>query len=80
MAPVLRISNGEYLARRSRLFETLAGKDVSAVVLFSANNVSYFSRFAFAQTERPMWFVFTPNHSALFVPRLEVEHAEEFAL
>ncbi|MCC6705325.1 MAG: aminopeptidase P family protein [Thermomicrobiales bacterium] len=80
MAPALRISNGEYLGRRKKIFETLADKDVSAVVVFSPTNVSYFSRFAFVPTERPMWFVFTPNHAALFVPRLEEEHAHEFVL
>ncbi|MEZ4497425.1 MAG: aminopeptidase P family N-terminal domain-containing protein [Thermomicrobiales bacterium] len=80
MAPALRISNGEYLARRTRIFEAMAEESVDAFVLFSPTNVSYFSRFAFVPTERPMWFVFTPEHSALFVPRLEFEHAHEFVL
>src|SRR5699024_10083619 len=58
----------------------LGDHGITAMVLFGAPNVSYFSRFGFIPTERPMAFVLTADSSALLVPRLEVEHAQEFAL
>jgi len=78
--PALRISNEEYARRREKILDTLAERGMSALVLFSPNNVSYFSRFGFVPTERPMAYVLTRSHSALLVPRLELEHAHEFAL
>ncbi len=78
--PALRISNEEYARRRTKILDTLAEQGMTALVLFSPNNVSYFSRFGFVPTERPMAYMLTRDHSALLVPRLEVEHAHEFAL
>ena len=76
----LRISDGEYMGRRETILERLGQRGITGLVLFGAPNVSYFSRFAFIPTERPMAFILTKDSSALLVPRLEVEHAEEFAL
>ncbi len=76
----LRLSDAEYARHRDNILESLHQQDITGVVLFSPHNVSYFSRFGFIPTERPMAYVLTTTHSALLVPRLEVEHAEEFAL
>lgn len=78
--PQLRLTDSEYLRRRETILERLGERGIEALVLFGPNNVSYFSRFGFIPTERPMGFVLTPNSTALFVPHLEKEHAEEFAL
>src|SRR5947209_4372557 len=75
----LRLSDNEYLTRRTTILSRLGERGITAVVLFGANNVSYFSRFGFIPTERPMAYILTANRSALLVPRLEGEHAEEFA-
>ncbi len=78
--PRLRLSDGEYARRRGRILERLGARDLTALVVFGPNNVSYFSRFGFIPTERPIAFVLTRDTSALLVPRLELEHAQEFAL
>ncbi len=78
--PQLRISNEEYIRRRETLFTRLSDRNVQAIVLFQPHNVSYLTAFGFIPTERPMATVITPNTSALLVPHLEREHAEEFAL
>ena len=76
----LRISDGEYLARRERIFRRLEDRGVDALVLFSAHNIDYFCRFAFIPTERPIAAIVTQDRAELLVPRLEVEHAGEKAL
>ena len=78
--PRLRLSDAEYLRRRTTILQRLCERDITAVVVFGPNNVSYFSRFGFIPTERPIAFVLTRDTSALLVPRLELEHAQEFAL
>lgn len=76
----LSLSENEYLARRKTIFETLAEKSVTALVVFGPNNVSYFSRFGFVATERPIAYLLTPDQSILLLPRLEVEHGQEVGL
>lgn len=79
----LSLSNQEFHARRKRLFSYLAerpGGGVDAVVLFLPHNVSYFAKFGFMVTERPIALVLAPERAALLVPRLEKEHAEAVAL
>ena len=78
--PALSLSENEYLTRRRAIFEKTAGKHVDAFVLFSPNNVSYFSRFGFVPTERPIGYLLTPQRSILLLPRLEVEHGEQVGL
>jgi len=78
--PRLRLSDGEYTRRRSAILERLDACGISALVVFGPNNVSYFSRFGFIPTERPIAYILTPTSSVLLVPRLELEHAQEFAL
>jgi Xaa-Pro dipeptidase len=78
--PKLSLTDQEYRTRRQTLYERTAPKDIDAFVLFDPNNVSYFSRFAFVTTERPMAYLLTAEKSILFVPRMEVEHATEIGL
>lgn len=78
--PKLSLSDNEYFSRRTTIFERTAGKHVDAFVLFSPNNVSYFSRFGFVPTERPIGYILKPTQSILFLPRLEVEHGEQVGL
>ena len=78
--PALSLSENEYLTRRRAIFDKTAGKHVDAFVLFGPNNVSYFSRFGFVATERPIAYLLTPQRSILLLPRLEVEHGEQVGL
>jgi Xaa-Pro aminopeptidase len=78
--PRLRLSDAEYARRCDTIRERVGERGVEAVVLFGANNVSYFGRFGFIATERPIALVLTADRAVLLVPRLEVEHAREFAL
>lgn len=78
--PALSLSENEYLTRRSTIFEKTAGKSVTALVVFGPNNVSYFSRFGFVATERPIAYLLTADRSILLLPRLEVEHGQEIGL
>ncbi|HYP62102.1 MAG TPA: Xaa-Pro peptidase family protein [Thermomicrobiales bacterium] len=76
----MSLSENEYLTRRRAIFDKTAGKHVDAFVLFGPNNVSYFSRFGFVATERPIAYLLTPQRSILLLPRLEVEHGEQVGL
>ncbi len=78
--PQLRLSEREHACRRDKILEVLGTRDIIGLVLFSPNNVSYFSRFGFIATERPIAYVLTAKKSVLLVPHLEIEHAHEFAL
>ncbi len=70
----MRIRAAEYRDRQRRLLEATSG--VSGVLLFSPNAIFYLCGFAFISTERPIALVLGRETSVLFVPRLEVEHAQ----
>ena len=75
------ISPIEYQARSERLVEHLRDEKLTGVVLFDHYYILYYTGFAFIPTERPIAFVMnTRGERALFVPRLEVEHARSNAL
>jgi Xaa-Pro aminopeptidase len=77
----LSISPIEYQARTDQLLEHLRGEKLTGVVLFDHYYILYYTGFAFIPTERPIAFVMnTGGERALFVPRLEVEHAQSNAL
>lgn len=78
--PQLQLSEAEYARHREAILSRLSERGIEALVAFNPNNVRYFARFGFIPTERPIAYVLTPNTSALLVPALETEHAEEFAL
>jgi Xaa-Pro aminopeptidase len=77
----LHISESEYKTRSDRLLELLQRQKLNGVVLFDQYYILYYTGFAFIPTERPIAFVMnTRGERALFVPRLEVEHARSSAV
>lgn len=77
----LRISDDEYRARCQALLAYINEQRLSGVVLFDADYIKYYAGFVFIPTERPMAFAMSKTgERALFVPRLEVEHAQANAL
>ena len=81
MLATINISQEEFQGRASRLQEHLQDKELSGVVLFDRDYVLYYTGFSFIPTERPVALVMSASgEKALFVPRLEVEHAGANAL
>ncbi len=77
----LKISDAEYQARCDKLMEHIQSENLSGIVLFDNYYILYYTGFAFIPTERPMAFVMnSKGERGLFVPRLEVEHAQANAL
>jgi Xaa-Pro aminopeptidase len=77
----LRITPEEHKARCDALLEHLQINGYSGVVLFDNWYVQYYSGFSFIPTERPMAFVMSAKgERGLFVPRLELEHAQANSL
>ena len=71
------IPPAEYAARQARLREECNSREVAAACVFDPDYVKYYSGFYFGVTERPMAFVLSAEgETALFVPRLEREHAQ----
>ena len=72
----LEISQQEYHHRLSSLQEELDRRNLSGAVLFDRDYILYYCGFAFIPTERPVAFILSQEgETALFVPRLEMEHA-----
>lgn len=70
----------EFLARQHRLIEHLRANQLSGAVIFDSYYILYYSGFAFIPTERPIAFLLNAaGDTALFVPRLESEHARNNA-
>jgi Xaa-Pro aminopeptidase len=77
----IQITNEEHRARCQKLIQYLKTEKLSGVVLFDQDYVLYYSGFAFVATERPMAFIMNAaGERRLFVPRLELEHAQANAL
>jgi Xaa-Pro aminopeptidase len=80
MQTSIQISQVEFRSRADRLLEYLKSEGLSGVVLFDNYYILYYTGFAFIPTERPIAFVMNARgERALFVPRLEVEHARSSA-
>ncbi len=76
MFPSINISHAEFQARAARLLEHIRSQNLSGVVVFDNYYILYLTGFAFIPTERPIAFVMNAEgERAMFVPRLEVEHA-----
>jgi Xaa-Pro aminopeptidase len=75
----LFISREEHLRRTAQARAEATRRDVDALILFSPTQVFYLTGFAFIATERPIALAVTPETTALFVPRLEEEHATAHA-
>ena len=81
MQTTINISQTEFQTRANRLRDYLQAENLSGVVLFDPFYVLYHAGFAFIPTERPIAFAMNiQGEKALFVPRLEVEHAQANAL
>jgi Xaa-Pro dipeptidase len=77
MLTSIQISTAEYKARTQALLDNLQEHGLSGVVLFDNHYILYYTGFAFIPTERPVAFVMnSAGEKALFVPRLELEHAQ----
>lgn len=81
MPSSIEIKQTEYENRVEKLLEYVNSNKLSGVVLFDSYYILYYTGFAFIPTERPIAFVMgSVGERALFVPRLEVEHAQGNAL
>jgi Xaa-Pro aminopeptidase len=81
MYPSLQIPQKEFEARTDALVRHLTKVGLSGAVLFDSYYVGYYANFAFIPTERPIAFAISAEgERALYVPRLEVEHAQAEAL
>lgn len=81
MEASIKITDQEFQARSDQLLHYLNESNLSGVVLFDSHYILYYAGFAFIPTERPIGFVMNAKgEKALFVPRLEVEHAKVNAL
>lgn len=77
----INISTAEFNQRAERLLEHLSVNRLNGVVLFDNYYIQYYTGFAFIPTERPIAFIMNAGgEKTLFVPRLEVEHAESNAV
>jgi Xaa-Pro aminopeptidase len=77
----ININIEEYAQRVSRLVDYLKAENLAGFVIFDSFYILYYSGFAFIPTERPITFVVNRSgETALFVPRLEVEHAQANSL
>jgi Xaa-Pro aminopeptidase len=73
----IKISDAEHKARCEHLLQHVREEGHSGAVLFDNYYILYYTGFAFVPTERPMAFVMNASgECALFVPRLELEHAQ----
>src|SRR5512139_1500376 len=76
MLPSINITREEFQLRAAKLHEYVETQRFNGVVLFDNYYILYFTGFAFIPTERPIAFVMNARgEQAMFVPRLEVEHA-----
>jgi hypothetical protein len=72
----ISITTAEFQTRTERLLAEIRTQKLSGVILFDNYYILYFTGFAFIPTERPIAFVMNADGTkAMFVPRLEVEHA-----
>jgi Xaa-Pro aminopeptidase len=77
LLPGISITHDELKARADKLLEHVRLQNLSGVVLFDNYYILYFTGFAFIPTERPIAFVMNAKgDKAMFVPRLEVQHAK----
>jgi len=74
------IGADEYRQRCERVVDDMRAAELEASVWWANHRVFYLSGFAFVPTERPMALVLSAEgERVLFVPRLELEHAQAYA-
>jgi Xaa-Pro aminopeptidase len=77
----IKIKPNEYNQRLERLTEFCQQEGLSGVILFDRDYILYYTGFAFIPTERPIAFILNSKfETALFVPRMELEHAKSNTL
>lgn len=77
----LSIPENELKQRQEKLINSLSEQNVHGAILFSNINIFYLTGFYFWTTERPIALIVNADSTIhLLVPRLELEHAEAFAL
>jgi Xaa-Pro dipeptidase len=76
----LFISREEHLRRRGEALAEARRRGCDGLVLFGPTPIFYLTGFVFIATERPIALAVTDAQAALFVPRLEEEHAAEYAV
>ena len=77
----IQIPGLEYQTRTDRFINMLDQEELEGAVLFDRDYILYFTGFAFIPTERPIALIINSNkRTALFVPRLELEHAKTNAM
>ncbi|HLS20751.1 MAG TPA: Xaa-Pro peptidase family protein [Bacillota bacterium] len=78
---LLSIPNEEFKQRQQNFIEKMSEKDCDAAVIFAVTDIFYLTGFHFHPTERPIGLIVDPqNKFHLFVPQLEHEHTEEYAV
>jgi len=77
MKTSIRITKQEFDQRAEKLLAVIQKEKLNGVVLFDNYYILYYCGFAFIPTERPIAFLMnSKGKKGLFVPRLELEHAE----
>lgn len=77
----IEISSEEHTSRITSLLTRIQEEGLSGVVLFDNYHILYYSGFAFVPTERPIAFILSEQgETAMFVPRLEAEHAKSHSV
>jgi Xaa-Pro dipeptidase len=81
MQTSINIQAEEYATRVEHLLSKIQEDKLSGVVLFDNYYILYYTGFAFVPTERPIAFVLSSKgERAMFVPRLEAEHAKSHSI
>lgn len=81
MQTSISIPSEEYATRVDHLLSKIKADGLSGVVLFENHYILYYTGFAFVPTERPIAFaVNAAGERAMFVPRLETEHAKSHSI
>ena len=73
------VSKAEFTRRKKVIAKRLEERNLSALCLFSPNQIFYLTGFSFLPTERPISLIYYPgkDRTTLYVPLLEREHAEK---
>lgn len=78
--PILRVTRGEIERRTSEIAGRMAERKLDALYLVSPSNIAYTTNFFHIATERPVAaLILASGEKVLFVPRLELEHAEKYS-
>jgi Xaa-Pro aminopeptidase len=81
METSISITSEEFSERVDKLLGKVIDDGLSGAVIFDSHYILYYTGFAFIPTERPIAFVMNSSgEMGLFVPRLEVEHAQSNSL